>query len=166
VLVHFSIRPYEDRDFDGYADTLLKTWPCDSIQEARENVVQAVNRIKTNEKEEIWVAEVEGRAIGFTLLGFTKIWGHRGESFGEEAVGIDWFDVHPDFQHKGIGKEMLRKAEERGREKGLHLLFMHTSVKNLAMINFASTNGFKFEKYLEEFWGKGTGDAFLLMKKL
>lgn len=58
------------------------------------------------------------------------------------------------------------KAEERGRARGLRLLFMHTSVQNLAMINFASTNCFKFEKYLKEFWGEGSGDAFLLTKEI
>jgi len=112
------------------------------------------------------VADVEGRAVGFMLMGFTKVWGHKGEAFEQEAVGIDWFDVHPDFQDKGVGRELLRKAEERGRENGIRLLFMHTAVKNLSMINFASKNGFKFAKYLEEFWRKGTGDAFLLVKEL
>jgi len=31
-------------------------------------------------------------------------------------------------------------------------------------VNFASKNGFKFAKHLKEFWGEGTGDAFLLVK--
>jgi len=126
----------------------------------------AVKRVKDSENEEIWVAEVEGGAVGFILLGFTKVWGHMGEAFDEEAVGVNWFDVHPDFQNRGIGGALLRKAEERGREKGLHKVFMHTSVKNLSMINFASRNGFTFAKYLTEFWGQGTGDAFLLVKEL
>lgn len=34
------------------------------------------------------------------------------------------------------------------------------------MINFASKNGFKFEKYLKEFWGEESGDAFLLTKEI
>jgi len=160
------VRPYMNRDFDDYAETLLKTWPCENIQEATENAAIAVRRIKENEKEEIWVAEIEGRAVGFILLGFTRVWGRKGEAFREEAVGIDWFDVHTDFQRKGIGKELLRKAEDRGRKNGLHVLFMHTAVKNLGMINFASKNGFKFAEYLQEFWGKGTEDAYLLVKGL
>jgi len=160
------IRPFSDRDFDDYAYTLLRTWPCEDIGEARANVAIAIKRIKENAKEELWVAEVERKAVGFMLMGFTKVWGHKGESFEDESVGIDWFDVHPDFQRKGIGRELLRKAEERGKEKGLHRLFMHTSVKNLAMINFAPRNRFKFAKYLKEFWGKGTRDAYLLTKEI
>ena len=164
--ISYTVRPYSDNDFNDYASALLKTWPCENIQEARENVAMVVKRVRENKKEEIWVAEVEERAIGFVLLGFTRVWGHKGEAFEDEAVGIDWLDVHPDFQNKGIGKELLRKAEERGRENGLRRLFMHTAVNNLAMINFASKNNFKFTKYLKEFWGKGTGDAFLLVKEL
>jgi ribosomal protein S18 acetylase RimI-like enzyme len=155
-----------DIDFDDYADTLLKTWPCENIAEARKSVAMAVKRTRENENEELWTVEVEGRAVGFMLLEFTKIWGHTGEAFEEASLCIDWFDIHPDFQGRGIGRELLQKAEDRGRRKGLKLLFMHTSVHNLAMVNFASRNGFRFDKYLKDFWGEGTGDAFLLTKRL
>jgi len=160
------IRAYHDRDFDDYAETLLGTLPCEDIGEARENVVIALGRTK-EKGEELWVAEVDGRAVGFMLLEFTRIWGHeRGEAFEVEAVCIDWLDVHTGFQRKGIGRELLRWAEARAAERGLHRIFAHTAVTNLPMVNFASKNGFRFEKYLEEFWGKGTGDAFLLVKEL
>ena len=159
------IRPYSDRDSEDYANTLLKTWPCKDIHEARENVATVVKRVKEG-KEELWVAEAEGKAVGFMSLEFTRVWGHKGEAFEEEAVGIDWFDVSTDFQGKGIGRELLLKAEEKGKQRGLTMLFMHTSVKNLGMINFASKNGFEFSGYLSDFWGEGTGDAFLLTKRL
>jgi len=163
-MVLSKIRPYSDRDFDDYAETLLRTWPCESVQEARDNVAIALGR--TREGEELWVAEVDGRAVGFMLLEFTRIWGHKGEVFEGKACCIDWFDVNPESQRKGIGKELLQWAEARAKERGLHRLFAHTAVTNLAMVNFASKNGFKFAKHLEEFWGKGTGDAFLLVKDL
>jgi ribosomal protein S18 acetylase RimI-like enzyme len=156
-----------EKDFDDYADALLRTWPCENVEEARDNVTIVVNKAKEGkEGEEIWVAEVEGRAMGFMLLEFTSVWGHAGEAFEEMAVCINWLDVHPDFQRQGIGKGLLQKAEERAKEKGLHRIFAHTATSNLAMINFASKNGFKFAKHLKEFWGKGTGDAFLLIKDL
>jgi len=95
-MAHTLIRRYKHTDSDDYDKTLLQTWPCDSIQDARENVMQAVKRVEINEKEEIWVAEVEGKAVGFILIGFTKVWGHKDESFEDEAIGVNWFDVHPD----------------------------------------------------------------------
>jgi len=159
------IRPYSDRDSEPYALTLLRTWPCENIQEARDNVAAAAKRMREG-KEEIWVAEAEGKAVGFMSLEFTRVWGHRGEAFEEDAVGIDWFDVSPDYQGKGVGKELLLKAQERGRDRGLRLLFMHTSARNSVMINFASRNGFMFPKHLRDFWGEGTGDAFLMTKRL
>jgi len=154
-----------DKDFEDYANTLLKTWPFEDIQEARNEVAGAVKRAEEG-KEEIWVAKVDRRAEGFMVLEFTNVWEREGEVFEKEGICIDWLDVHPDFQRKGIGKDLLRKAEERAIEKGLRRLFAHTKVTNLAMINFASKNGFRFERHLKEFWGKGTGDAFLLVKEL
>jgi len=158
------IRPYSDRDFDDYVETLLRTWPCDDIREARDNV--AIALIRRGEGGELWVAEVDGRGVGFMLLEFTKVWGREGEAFEGEGVCIDWFDVHPEFQRRGIGGALLQKAEARAVERGVDRLFAHTAVTNLAMVNFASKNGFKFAKHLKEFWGKGTGDAFLLVKDL
>ena len=163
--MRLAIRPYSDRDSEPYALTLLRTWPCENIQEARDNVAAAVKRMREG-KEEIWVAEAERKAVGFMSLEFTRVWGHRGEAFEEDAVGIDWFDVSPDYQGKGVGKELLLRAQERGRDRGLRLLFLHTSVENSAMINFASRNGFKIVKRLKDFWGERTGDAFLMIKRL
>ncbi|MGA3021159.1 MAG: GNAT family N-acetyltransferase, partial [Candidatus Micrarchaeales archaeon] len=136
------IRPYKDSDFEDYAGTLLQTWPFKNIQEARENVAEGVKRAEAK-GEEIWVAEVDGTAAGFIIIEFTKDWSDGGESFKDETVCIDWFDVNPKFQQKGIGKELLLKAEERGRERGLHQISMNTSIKNVQMMNFASKNGFK-----------------------
>lgn len=160
------VRQYKDGDLEDYANVLVRTWPLDNVQEARESIQKEVNKTKTDKKNEIWVAEIGGRAVGFITIAFTRFWGNSGESFGNEGVGIDWFDVNPDFQRKGIGKNLIRKTEERGREMKLSMIFMNTSVKNLSAINFASVNGFRFEKYVEDFWGKGTGDAFLLVKDL
>lgn len=166
-MISYVIRPYSPKDAEDYAGTLLRTWPCESIQEARKNVAVAVRKCtEAKQKEEIWVAEIEGRAVGFILLEFTRIWGDKGEAFDQKAVGIDWFDINPDFQRKGIGKQLLLKTEEKGRLLGLNILFMRTNVRNLAMVNFASKNGFKFERYIKEFWGKGTEDAFLLTKRI
>lgn len=45
-------------------------------------------------------------------------------------------------------------------------MFIHASVKNVAMLNFVSKNGFRFHRYLEDFWGEGTGATFLLVKRI
>jgi len=162
----FEIRPYAERDFDDYAETLLKTWPCDDIEEARESVRVGVERARSSPDEEIWVAEVGGRAVGFMILGFTKVWGNEGESFEETGVCIHWFDVHPEFQRRGIGQGLLNKAEEKGRARGLGHIFMHTAVDNLQMANLAAKNGFRFERLLRGFYKEGTPDAYLLSKEL
>jgi len=162
----FQIRLFADRDFEDYAETLMRTWPCDDIEEARESVGIGVERARDSPDEEIWVAETGGRAVGFMILGFTKVWGNEGESFEETGVCVHWFDVHPEYQRRGIGQGLLNKARKRGRENRLGCIFMHTAVDNLPMVNLAAKNAFRFERLLKGFYKEGTSDAFLLVKGL
>jgi ribosomal protein S18 acetylase RimI-like enzyme len=81
-----------------------------------------------------------------------------------EWLVIDWFDVHPDFQRKGLGTLLLKKAEQTAQNKNVSSTYAVAAVDNEKMLNFSRKNGFKMSKRLKDFWGKGTGDAFLLTK--
>ena len=162
-MARLKVRRFSKRDFDDYAETLLRSWPCDDIEEARENVHMAVEQAERGEEYELWVAEFDRRAKGFMLLEFTRTWGRKGESFREKAAGINWLDVHPDSGRRGLGTSLVRKAVLRAKAKSLRRVFMHTAVTNLRAIYFATRNGFTLRRHLREFWGKGTADAFLLV---
>jgi len=164
VFNRLSIRPYLDRDFDDYAQTLLRTLPCKNMNEARENVEIILKRVK--EREELWVAVLDEQAVGFALLDFTSVWGRNGESYEDEGVCVDWLDVHPAFQRKGIGLALIRKAEERGRERLLSRIFMHTSVDNAAMLCLSEKSAFSVARRLVLRWGDTDKDGVLLEKEL
>jgi len=56
--------------------------------------------IKSTEGEEVWVAEENGNITGFISLWLADNFIHN-------------LFVHPYFQNQGIGKQLLKKAEER-----------------------------------------------------
>ena len=70
----------------------------------------------TVEKNEIWVAEMDGR-----IVGVTRIEGKGGEL---ELVDID---VPLDLQGQGIGTQIVRSIEERARREGKRAVTLGTS---------------------------------------
>ncbi len=156
----FFIRPFELKDSEDYANTLLKTWPHDSIEEARKDVIIAQQWVK-EAGNELWVAATNDQAVGFILIKSEQEWGPDGERFDQDALLIDWFDVHPDFQRQGVGTRLLKQAEKRAIEKGISLIYAHTFVSNLPMLNFSSKQGFKFQAFIT-----GPTDRYLLVKRL
>ena len=151
-----NIRAFSKRDVDAYAKTLLKTLPCDDIEEAQENVRIVMERLQEGERE-LWVAEIEGTAVGFMLLEFET---------EERNVEIDWFDIHPDYQEQGLGTVLVQKAEERVRYHQYTTVSLHTAASNQSMRSFAEKNGFSKFRVLPAFWGEGTEDAYLFQKQV
>jgi GNAT superfamily N-acetyltransferase len=157
-----EIRLYEDRDFNDYVSTLEKTWPL-SREDAEATIIKRLETL--NEKgEQIWTAEIDGRAVGFMLIYFENPPYPPELGLEGEWLVIDWFDVHPDFQRKGLGTLLLKKAEQTAQNKNVSSTYAVAAVDNEKMLNFSRKNGFKMSKRVKDFWGKGTGDAFLLTK--
>jgi ribosomal protein S18 acetylase RimI-like enzyme len=145
-----KIRRYEDRDFAEYASTLEKTTSWG--KEARDELRAMLAKVS---KEQIGIAEVDGRAVGFMIL----------TSNDDCSLEVDWLDVHPDFQRRGIGTILVKKAVEIAKEKNCGFLSVHTWETNEKMMTFSIKNGFKIVECLRNFYGEGK-DALLLKKKL
>ncbi|MGQ9513735.1 MAG: hypothetical protein ACUVTL_01565 [Thermoproteota archaeon] len=43
-MVRCVVRPYVEGYFDDYAETLLRTWPCEHVHEARNEVALALKQ--------------------------------------------------------------------------------------------------------------------------
>lgn len=156
------IRKYKNRDFNCYVSVLEKTWPL-SHEDAEKTIRK---RLETLDKknEQIWTAEIEGKAVGFMLIYFEDPPSPLELGLQGEWLVIDWLDVHPDFQRKGLGTLLLSRAERVAQDKSVSSVYTVTAVDNYLMLSFSRKNGFKKSRRMRDFWGEGKGDAFLLTK--
>ncbi|NWG11200.1 GNAT family N-acetyltransferase [Candidatus Bathyarchaeota archaeon] len=145
-----KIRPYESRDFTEYVHTLERTteWGNKAEQELRARME------KMTSEEEIWVAETDNRPVGFMILSPNQ----------DGTLEIDWLDVNPDFQRRGIATILVRKAERIAKTKKYRALSVRTYIENTNMITFLRRNGFEVFERIRNFYGERK-DA-LLFKKL
>jgi len=136
-----KIRRYEERDFKAYAGTLEKTTSWGD--EAEEELAARIQ--KMTEKDEIWVAEADGKAVGFMIL----------TPNDDGTLEIDWLDVHPEFQRKKVATHLVAKAEEVAKARKAETLSVHTWKENSKMLAFLERNGFELFQTIANFYGKG-----------
>jgi len=136
-----KIRRYEERDFKAYAGTLEKTTSWGD--EAEEELAARIQ--KMTEKDEIWVAEADGKAVGFMIL----------TPNDDGTLEIDWLDVHPEFQRKKVATHLVAKAEEVAKARKAETLSVHTWKDNSKMLAFLERNGFELFQTIANFYGKG-----------
>jgi ribosomal protein S18 acetylase RimI-like enzyme len=146
-----KIRPYENRDFNSYVQTLERTTELgnEAEQELRARIE------KMTSEEEIWVAETDKRPVGFMILSPNQ----------DGTLEIDWLDVNPDFQRRGIATILVRKAERIAQTKKYQALSVHTYVENTKMIMFLTRSRFEVSDKIKNFYGEGK-DALRFKKSI
>lgn len=87
-----------------------KTW-LQSLEDSEETIRRRLETL--DEKgEQIWTAEVDGKAVAFMLIYFENPPCPPELELKDEWLVIDWFDVHPNFQRRGLGALLLKAAEQ------------------------------------------------------
>ena len=74
------------------------------------------------------------------------------------------FAVHPDFQCKGIGGEMMDYVEDYAKSKGKTELVLDTSEKALHLIEYYKKRGYRFIQYHQ--WDVTNYRSVIMSKKL
>jgi ribosomal protein S18 acetylase RimI-like enzyme len=146
-----KIRRYESRDFVDYAATLEKTstWERKAAAELKARLEKLTRR------EQVWVAEVGTRGVGFMILSPNN----------DGSLEVDWLDVHTDFQRTGIGTLLVEKAAKIAKAKKMKALSVHTWETNQKMLDFSAKNGFQVLERIKGFYGRGK-DALRLKKEI
>ncbi len=106
------------------------------------------------------ISMAEGRPVGFVMIG--ALAGDREKETRAEVLAIA---VAPEFQHRGIGQELLQHAQKCLEVQGDQRLFLHTAKDNLIAQKLFLRNGFSAVQIKRGFYPSGQ-DALMMVNDL
>jgi ribosomal protein S18 acetylase RimI-like enzyme len=109
-----------------------------------------------------WIAE-GGPETNVELMGFSIVEWPAEQS--ESAAYIQTLEVHPAFRGRGIGAELLGRAENSARAAGAHSIALHVDVENTAAIRLYENRGYTREGREEHYYARHRA-AFVYAKLL
>jgi ribosomal-protein-alanine N-acetyltransferase len=105
-----------------------------------------------------WIAAENTELIGFSIVE----WSVRQ---GESAAYIQTLEVHPGFRGRGIGAELLVRAEESARSAGAHSIALHVDIENAAAIRLYESRGYARQGREEHYYARHRA-AFVYVKPI
>jgi aminoglycoside 6'-N-acetyltransferase I len=121
----FNIRPVRDGDFAQWFRLRKLLWDGSSDSEHREEMIDIIEHTET---QLVLVAETAGdRLVGFLEASIRPFV----EDCYTDHVGYleGWF-VEPDFRRHGIGRQLVKKAEDWARSKGCEEMASDSEIGN------------------------------------
>jgi len=106
------------------------------------------------------ISMAEGRPVGFVMIGALP-----GDREGETRAEVLAIAVAPEFQHRGIGQELLQHAQKCLEDLGDQRLFLHTAKENLVAQKLFLRNGFTPVQIKKGFYPSGQ-DALMMVNDL
>ena len=149
--IHFTIRKAEKNDIEQI--TTLHSWMTDDYvptivpsicqfsdisvtREEKENVIQ---EMLEDPDHDILVACIEDKIVGMLAV--------VTETYSDDLLKapfstIEFIEVYPEFQSRGIGKAFLMEAEKIAKAKDHHYLELQVWETNTTAINLYDKNDF------------------------
>jgi ribosomal protein S18 acetylase RimI-like enzyme len=104
------------------------------------------------------IAEAGAELIGFSIVEWSA-------EQSELTAYIQTLEVHPAFRGRGIGAELLLRAEESARSAGTHIISLHVDVDNAAAIRLYESRGYAREGREEHYYARHRA-AFIYAKPI
>jgi ribosomal protein S18 acetylase RimI-like enzyme len=104
-----------------------------------------------NPNSATWVAE-DGPEPKFELIGFSIVEWPAGQS--ESIAYIQTLEVLPAFRGRGIGAELLARAEESARAAGALSIELHVDMENAAAIRLYESHGYTRQGREEHYYAR------------
>ena len=125
------IRPFQEGD----EEALVSLWSLCKLTVPWNNPYKDFARKLKVQAELFLVGYLEDNLIASVMAGYD---GHRG--------CINYFAVHPDFQTRGYGKQLMDNVENRLRELGCPKINLQIREGNKKIITYYQKLGFVQEK--------------------
>ena len=136
-----KIRLMKTDDFDAVVaidEKILKVSRSEYYRLKFEKLVQSTNYVPTS-----FVAELENRTVVGFVMGELYI-GDYGIS--QEEATLDTIGVDPDYQHKGIGEQLINEFMDHLRTLGVQKINTLVDWNDSKLIHFFSANQFNPSK--------------------
>jgi ribosomal protein S18 acetylase RimI-like enzyme len=124
------IRPFQTED----EDALVALWKMCELTVSWNNPRKDISRKLQVQPELFLLGFLDSRLIASVMGGYE---GHRG--------WINYLAVHPDFQEKGYGQEIMNSVETRLREMGCPKINLQIRRGNDRIASFYQKLGFTYD---------------------
>lgn len=105
-----------------------------------------------------WIAEEDGQMAGFAIVEWNR------EPTGVEAY-VQTIEVAPGQRRRGIGAELLRRAEDSARQAGAQLIWLHVHEQNASAQRLYDAHGYRRAGREEHYYARGQA-ALVAIKPL
>ena len=125
------IRPFKEVD----EEALVSLWNMCKLSVPWNNPYKDIARKLKVQPELFLMGYLEDKLIASIIAGYD---GHRG--------WINYFAVHPDFQSRGYGKQLMDNVENKLRELGCPKINLQIREGNDKVLSYYQKHGFVEEK--------------------
>ena len=131
TVTHLLIRPFQEGD----EESLVSLWNMCKLTVPWNNPYKDIARKLKVQAELFLVGFLENKIIASVMAGYD---GHRG--------WINYLAVHPDFQSRGYGKQLMDNVENRLRKLGCPKINLQIRDANNKVLSYYQKLGFVEEK--------------------
>lgn len=135
-----TIRSYQNTDRQSIIDLFLLNTPTYFSEEEEVDL----HRYLDEEIDEYFVVQIDGEIVGCGGINFSD---------NQSKGVISWDILHPDFQGKGIGSQLLQFRIERIiKHHHIPKIIVRTSQH---VYRFYEKNGFELKEATPDYWAPG-----------
>lgn len=106
--------------------------PDNEKQQTGLNLIISNNKIGT-----VYIAKIDNKIIGMVCVLYSV-----STVLGDKVGILEDMIIHPDYQGKGFGKQLINYALKCSKENGLKRITLLTDYNNEKAISFYNKNGF------------------------
>jgi ribosomal protein S18 acetylase RimI-like enzyme len=89
-------------------------------------------------------ATAYGAFDGEEIIGF--IWAYVHQFREELRMYVNEIRVKEEYRNQGIGSQLLKMVEEKAKEQGIKVLYLHAEANNLEAIRLYQKCGYSYER--------------------